>query len=137
MALAANGAYPHKTKDPVVLAAQIVLALQTIVSREIAPGEPAVVTVGSIHGGTKHNIIPDEVRLQLTVRSYTDESQATDAGSYQAHRARAGDSRRHAGRSFAGSEVEMKILRPQLQRSRTQRKARWCLQEFDWRIQRD
>jgi len=55
-----------------VLAAQIVLALQTIVSREIAPGEPAVVTVGSIHGGTKHNIIPDEVRLQLTVRSYTD-----------------------------------------------------------------
>jgi hippurate hydrolase len=68
-----HGAYPHKTKDPVVLAAQIVLALQTIVSREVQPGEPAVVTVGSIHGGTKHNIIPDEVRLQLTVRSYTDE----------------------------------------------------------------
>lgn len=68
-----HGAYPHKTKDPVVLAAQIVLALQTIVSREVQPGEPAVVTVGSIHGGTKHNIIPNEVRLQLTVRSYTDE----------------------------------------------------------------
>lgn len=68
-----HGAYPHKTKDPVVLAAKIVLDLQTIVSREIQPGEPAVVTVGSIHGGTKHNIIPDEVRLQLTVRSYTDE----------------------------------------------------------------
>src|SRR5437867_2632406 len=68
-----HGAYPHKTKDPVVLAAQIVLALQTIVSREVAPGEPAVVTVGSIHGGSKHNIIPDEVRLQLTVRSYSDE----------------------------------------------------------------
>ncbi|MEY2429021.1 MAG: hypothetical protein QOJ40_1906 [Verrucomicrobiota bacterium] len=68
-----HGAYPHKTKDPIVLAAQIVLDLQTIVSREIEPGEPAVVTVGSIHGGTKHNIIPDEVRLQLTVRSYTDE----------------------------------------------------------------
>src|SRR3989454_7098573 len=68
-----HGAYPHKTKDPVVLAAQIVVALQTIVSREVQPGEPAVVTVGSIHGGTKHNIIPDEVRLQLTVRSYTDE----------------------------------------------------------------
>jgi len=68
-----HGAYPHKTKDPVVLAAQIVLALQTIVSREVPPGEPAVVTVGSIHGGSKHNIIPDEVRLQLTVRSYTDE----------------------------------------------------------------
>src|SRR5713101_8274027 len=68
-----HGAYPHKTKDPIVLAAQIVLGLQTIVSREVQPGEPAVVTVGSIHGGTKHNIIPDEVRLQLTVRSYTDE----------------------------------------------------------------
>ena len=68
-----HGAYPHKTKDPIVLAAQIILALQTIVSREVAPGEPAVVTVGSIHGGTKHTIIPDEVRLQLTVRSYTDE----------------------------------------------------------------
>jgi hippurate hydrolase len=67
-----HGAYPHKTKDPVVLAAQIILALQTIVSREIKPGEPAVVTVGSIHGGTRHNIIPDEVKLQLTLRSYTD-----------------------------------------------------------------
>jgi len=68
-----HGAYPHKTRDPVVLAAQIILGLQTIVSREVQPGEPAVVTVGSIHGGTKHNIISDEVRLQLTVRSYTDE----------------------------------------------------------------
>jgi hippurate hydrolase len=56
------------------IAAQIVLALQTIVSRELTPGEPAVVTVGSIHGGTKHNIIPDEVRLQLTLRSYTQET---------------------------------------------------------------
>jgi len=68
-----HGASPHKTKDPIVLASQIVLALQTIVSREVRPGEPSVVTVGSIHGGSKHNIIPDEVRLQLTVRSYTDE----------------------------------------------------------------
>jgi hippurate hydrolase len=68
-----HGAYPHKTKDPIVLAAQIVLALQTIVSRETRPGEAAVVTVGSIHGGTKYNVIPDEVRLQLTLRSYTDE----------------------------------------------------------------
>jgi hippurate hydrolase len=67
-----HGAYPHQTKDPIVLAAEIVLALQTIVSREITPGEAAVVTVGAIHGGTKHNIIPDEVRLQLTLRSYTD-----------------------------------------------------------------
>ncbi len=68
-----HGAWPHTTKDPVVLAAQIILALQTIVSRETAPTEPAVVTVGSIHGGTKHNIIPDEVKLQLTLRSYSDD----------------------------------------------------------------
>jgi hippurate hydrolase len=66
-----HGAYPHATKDPVVLAARIVLALQTIVSRETRPVDPAVVTVGSIHGGTKHNIIPDEVKLQLTLRSYS------------------------------------------------------------------
>jgi amidohydrolase len=67
-----HGAYPHATKDPVVLAARIVLALQTIVSRETRPVDPAVVTVGSIHGGTKSNIIPDEVTLQLTLRSYSD-----------------------------------------------------------------
>ena len=68
-----HGSQPQSTKDPIVLAAQIVLALQTIVSREIHPLDPAVVTVGSIHGGTKHNIIPDEVHLQLTIRSYSDE----------------------------------------------------------------
>ena len=66
-----HGSRPEATKDPIVLAAQIVVSLQTLVSREVPPGEPAVVTVGSIHGGTKHNIIPDEVKLQLTVRSYT------------------------------------------------------------------
>lgn len=68
-----HGAHPYSTKDPIVLASQIVLALQTIVSREVKPGTPAVVTVGSIHGGLKHNIIPDEVKLQLTVRSYADD----------------------------------------------------------------
>jgi hippurate hydrolase len=68
-----HGAYPHKTIDPIVLSSQIINAIQTIVSREIAPIQPAVVTVGSIHGGTKHNIIPNEVKLQLTIRSYTDE----------------------------------------------------------------
>ncbi len=68
-----HGAYPHKTIDPVVIAARTVLALQTLVSRESNPLDPAVVTVGSIHGGTKNNIIPDEVKLQLTVRSYKDE----------------------------------------------------------------
>ena len=68
-----HGAYPHTTIDPIVLASQIVLSLQTIVSRKIDPLEPAVVTVGSIHGGLKHNIITEEVRLQLTLRSYSDE----------------------------------------------------------------
>jgi hippurate hydrolase len=68
-----HGAYPHKTVDPIVIASRIVLGLQTLVSRENDPLDPAVVTVGSIHGGTKHNIIPDEVRLQLTVRSYKPE----------------------------------------------------------------
>ena len=66
------GAAPHTGVDPIVLAARIILDLQTIVSREVNPTDPAVVTVGSIHGGTKHNIIPDEVHLQLTVRSTTD-----------------------------------------------------------------
>jgi amidohydrolase len=65
-----HGAYPHKTKDPIVLAAEIINALQTIASRENNPLDPIVVTVGSIHGGTKHNIIPDEVKMQLTVRTY-------------------------------------------------------------------
>lgn len=68
-----HGAMPHATIDPVVQAAQLVMSLQTIVSREVKAIEPAVVTVGSIHGGTKHNIIPDTCHLQLTVRSYTDE----------------------------------------------------------------
>ncbi|WP_428617700.1 M20 metallopeptidase family protein [Shewanella sp.] len=65
-----HGAYPHTTVDPVVLAARIVLALQTIVSREVSPLAPNVITVGSIHGGSKHNIIGNEVKLQLTLRSY-------------------------------------------------------------------
>jgi hippurate hydrolase len=67
-----HGASPHSTVDPIVLAARIVLDLQTLVSRETNPTDPAVVTVGSIHGGSKHNIIPSEVKLQLTVRSTKD-----------------------------------------------------------------
>jgi hippurate hydrolase len=67
-----HGSAPHTTIDPIVLAARIVLDLQTIVSREIDPTEPAVVTVGSIHGGTVHNIIPPDVQLQLTVRTLKD-----------------------------------------------------------------
>jgi hippurate hydrolase len=69
-----HGAYPHKTKDPIVLAAEIINDWQTIVSRENNPLDPIVVTVGSIHGGTKSNIIPDEVKMQLTVRTYKPET---------------------------------------------------------------
>lgn len=65
-----HGAYPHTTIDPVVIAAKLVLDLQTIVSREVKPIEPAVITVGSIKGGTKHNVISDQCVLELTVRSY-------------------------------------------------------------------
>jgi amidohydrolase len=68
-----HGAAPHSTVDPIVLASLLVLDLQTIVSREVNPIHPAVVTVGSIHGGTKHNIISNEVRLQLTLRAYRPE----------------------------------------------------------------
>src|SRR5216684_3984942 len=68
-----HGSKPEATKDPVVMAAQIILALQTIVSRENSPLDPAVVTVGSIHGGTKRNIIPDEVTLQLTTRTFKED----------------------------------------------------------------
>lgn len=68
-----HGSAPETTKDPIVVAAQVVLALQTIVSRENSPLEPAVVTVGSIHGGTRYNIIPDEANLQLTVRTYKED----------------------------------------------------------------
>ena len=71
--LGGHGAVPESTRDPIVVAAQVILALQTIVSREDSPLDPVVVTVGSIHGGTKHNIIPDEVDLQLTVRAYKEE----------------------------------------------------------------
>lgn len=67
-----HGAWPHQTVDPIVIAAEMILAFQTIVSRKTNPTQPAVITVGSIHGGSKHNIIPDEVALQLTVRSYDD-----------------------------------------------------------------
>ena len=68
-----HGARPETTKDPIVIAAQVILALQTLVSRETSPLDPVVVTVGSIHGGSKHNIIPDEVNLQLSVRAYKEE----------------------------------------------------------------
>jgi hippurate hydrolase len=68
-----HGSQPQTTKDPIVVAAEVILALQTIVSREDSPFDPAVVTVGSVQGGSKNNIIPDEVRLLLTIRTYKDE----------------------------------------------------------------
>ena len=71
--LGGHGSKPEATKDPIVVAAQVILALQTIVSRENSPLDPAVVTVGSIHGGAKSNIIPDEVKMLLTIRSYKEE----------------------------------------------------------------
>ncbi|MAI81036.1 MAG: peptidase M20 [Deltaproteobacteria bacterium] len=67
-----HGARPHQAVDPIVTAAHFVTALQTLVSRRIPPQDPAVVTVGSFHAGAKHNVIPDQAHLQLTVRSYTD-----------------------------------------------------------------
>lgn len=68
-----HGAAPHTTVDPIVTAAQFIVSLQTVVSREVKPTDPAVITVGSIHGGSKHNIIGDSCHLELTVRSYSDE----------------------------------------------------------------
>jgi hippurate hydrolase len=71
--LGGHGAHPEATKDPVVMAAETILALQTIVSRENLPLDPAVISIGSIHGGAKRNVIPDEVLLQLTIRTYKEE----------------------------------------------------------------
>jgi hippurate hydrolase len=67
-----HGAAPHTVIDPIAQAAQFIVSLQTLVSREMNPIEPAVVSVGSIHGGTKHNVISDSCKMQLTVRSYSD-----------------------------------------------------------------
>jgi hippurate hydrolase len=71
-----HGARPEMTIDPIVIASRTILALQTIVSREISPFDPSVITVGAIHGGTKNNIIPEEVEMLLTVRSFTDSVRA-------------------------------------------------------------
>ena len=71
--IGAHGASPHQSIDPVVVASMIVMDIQTIVSRNLKPIADAVITVGAIKGGTKHNIIPDEVTLQLTIRTYKEE----------------------------------------------------------------
>ena len=88
---------PESTIDPIVIAAKLVLDLQTIVSREIKPIEPAVVTVGSIHGGTKHNIISDECRLQLTLRSLSPQVRQAIARRRSPQSARRRRERRCAG----------------------------------------
>ncbi len=72
----AHGASPHKGKDPIYVGSQIVVALQGLISRELSPLEPGVVTVGAFHAGFKHNIIPDQARLQLTVRADSEETRA-------------------------------------------------------------
>jgi amidohydrolase len=71
--IGSHGAAPEAGKDPVVMAGEFIVALQTIVSRSIPPSQPAVVTVGHILGGTKRNIIPDEVKMELTTRCYSEE----------------------------------------------------------------
>jgi len=75
--IGAHGAYPHQGKDPIVLASQVVLALQTLISRELSPREPGVVTVGAFHAGSAHNVIPPEARLMLTVRNTNLETRRT------------------------------------------------------------
>jgi amidohydrolase len=67
-----HGAAPEAGKDPIVMASEFVVALQTVVSRSVPPSQPAVVTVGDIHGGTKRNIIPDDVKMELTTRCYSE-----------------------------------------------------------------
>ena len=74
--IGAHGAAPDKGRDPVYIAAQIVTALQSIDSRELNPLEPGVITVGSFHAGSKHNIISEEAKLQLTVRSNDEATRA-------------------------------------------------------------
>ncbi len=72
-----HGSQPEAGKDPIVMAAEFVTELQTVVSRSVPPQQPAVVTVGQIHGGTKRNIIPDEVKMELTTRSYSESVRQT------------------------------------------------------------
>jgi hippurate hydrolase len=102
-----HGAKPHTTVDPVVVAARTVLALQTLISREKDPLEPGVITVGSIHGGTKHNIIPDEVKLQITVRTYN------PAVRKQLLEGIARIARAEAASANAPREPEVKVSEPQ------------------------
>jgi hippurate hydrolase len=106
-----HGAYPHRTVDPIVMAARFVTAVQTVVSREQDPLVPAVVTVGSFHAGTKHNVIPDEAKLQLTVRTYEDDVRARVLAAI------ARVAKGEAAASGAPREPEVKVREDDLTRS--------------------
>ncbi|WP_404481449.1 amidohydrolase [Novosphingobium sp. BL-52-GroH] len=114
-----HGAYPHTTRDPVVLGSAIVMKLQTLVSRDTNPVDPVVVTVGSFHSGTRHNIIPDEARLQLTVRSYSDETR---------DRLIAGIRRVAQGEAIASGLTEAQM--PQVTVKEPHTRATWNTPEF-------
>ena len=102
-----HGAYPHKTKDPIVLSAEIINALANDREPREQSDRPVVVTVGSIHGGTKHNIISDEVKMQLTVRTYKTGSARPRPGRHRTDHERVRDGRRHA----AGRRLIVKVLK--------------------------
>ena len=93
-----HAAMPHSTIDPIVLSARVILSLQTVVSRETNPVQPVVITVGSIHGGSRPNIIPDEVTLQLSVRTFTPDVRARTFG-HPPHRDQRSGSRRSTSRA--------------------------------------
>ena len=114
-----HGAYPQTTRDPIVLASSIVMKLQTLVSRETNPLDPVVVTVGSFHAGTKHNIISDQAKLALTVRSYSDETRA---------RLLDGIARVARGEAIASGLPD--DLMPQIQVKEPHTRATWNTPEF-------
>ncbi len=114
-----HGAYPQTTRDPIVLASAIVMKLQTLVSRETNPLDPVVVTVGSFHAGTKHNIISDQAKLELTVRSYSDETR---------QRLLDGIARVARGEAIASGLPD--DLMPQIQVKEPHTRATWNTPEF-------
>ncbi|MBF7011667.1 amidohydrolase [Novosphingobium resinovorum] len=114
-----HGAYPQTTRDPIVLASAIVMKLQTLVSRETNPLDPVVVTVGSFHAGTKHNIISDQAKLELTVRSYSDETR---------QRLLDGIARVARGEAIASGLPD--DLMPQIQIKEPHTRATWNTPEF-------
>ena len=132
-----HGAYPHKTKDPIMLSAEMINMWQTIASREINPIDSVVVTVGSIHGGTKNNIIPNEVKMQLAVRTYKSEVREQRSGRDRADRKRLrGRGRLAGGQDAEGRGVEERVRALDLQQSRADETAGRCLETVVRREQR-